>query len=84
MNVVSIFLDEDSMKATNGAYGIVSSFSDNFKEQYINKQMLLEELQKKLNLSAEALCTLPDGADRLGPTIEWQVLKSLFEEIKGI
>ena len=84
MNVVSIFLDEDSMKSTEGVYGIVSYSNHNFKEQYINKRMLLEELQKKLNLSAEALCTLPDGADRLGPTIEWQVLKSIFEEINAI
>ncbi len=90
MNVISIFLDEQSMIATNGNYGIVSNFSSaqpqqqRFTEQYVNKRMLVEDLQNKLNFSAENLVSLPDDADRVQATTEWQVLKSILEEVKAL
>jgi hypothetical protein len=89
MQVNSIFLDEESMSATNGNYGIVSNYQNGqpnsrFTIQYLNKFMLVEELQTRLNAIGQTLCELPADADRTANTAAWQMLKSILEEVKAL
>jgi hypothetical protein len=89
MNVNSIFLDVESLKETNSTYGIASSISgaqnySRFTEQYVNKFMLVEELQTRLNAQGQQLCELPPDADRTADTAAWQMLKSILDEIKAL
>ena len=89
MNVNSIFLDTESLKETNGAYGIASSMSgesnySRFTEQYVNKFMLVDELQTRLNALGQQLCELPADADRTADTAAWQILKLVLDEIKAL
>ena len=87
MQVNSIFLDEQSMIGTNGNYGIVSNYQNGqpnsrFTMQYLNKFMLVEELQTRLNAIGQTLCELPADAVRTADTAAWQMLKSVLDEIK--
>jgi len=89
MNVNSIFLDAESLKETNGTYGVASSMSgapnySRFTEQYVNKFMLVDELQTRLNALGQQLCELPADADRTADTAAWQMLKSVLDEIKTL
>jgi hypothetical protein len=89
MNVNSIFLDAVSLQSTSGMYGVVSSMCGEpnygrFTEQYVNKVMLVDELQTRLNELGQKLCELPDEADRTVATAEWQTLKSVLEEIRAL
>ena len=89
MQVNSIFLDVESMSGTNGNYGIVSNYQNGmpqsrFTEQYVNKRMLVEELQNRLNTIGQSLCELPSDADRTAETAAWQMLKSILEETKAL
>lgn len=89
MNVNSIFLDADSMQASGGTYGIASTMCgapnySRFTEQYVNKFMLVDELQTRLNALGQQLCELPADADRTADTAAWQMLKSVLDEIKAL
>lgn len=89
MNVNSIFLDAESLQSTSGSYGVASSMSgtpnySRFTEQYVNKFMLVDELQTRLNALGQQLCELPADADRTADTAVWQMLKSVLDEIKAL
>ena len=89
MNVNSIFLDADSMQASGGTYGIASTMCgqpnySRFTEQYVNKFMLVDELQTRLNALGQQLWELPADADRTADTAAWQMLKSVLDEIKAL
>ena len=88
MQLNSIYLDPKSLEETNGMYGIVAQMinmpatQQRFTDQYVSKVMLLDDLQNKLNSIAGDLCNLPEDGDRTAATAEWQILHSLYEEIK--
>ena len=89
MNVNSIFLDVESLNSTSGSYGVASSMCgapnySRFTEQYVNKFMLVDELQTRLLALSQRLCELPDDADRTADTAAWQMLKSVWDEIKAL
>lgn len=89
MNVNSVFLDVDSLANTGNMYGIVSGMTGQpnymrFTEQYVNKAMLVDELQNRLNIQAQVLCELPPDADRTADTAAWQMLKSILDEVKAL
>ena len=88
MNVNSIFLNSESLIATGGYYGVATTTpatfgaNKNFTDQYVNKFMLVDELQNKVNAAAEILAELPADADRTEATTQWRVLKSILDEVK--
>ena len=90
MQVNSIFLNPKSLEETGGCYGIVTAstgtvnIQQSFPEQYLNKFMLVQALQEKLNYAAEAMADLPEEADRTTATVESRVLKSIYEEVKQL
>ena len=89
MNVNSIFLDAESLQSTSGSYGVASSMNgapnySRFTEQYVNKFMLVDELQTRLNALGQQLCELPADADRTADTAAWQMLKSVLDEIRAL
>ena len=90
MNVNSIYLDPKSLEETGGYYGIVANqFSSagalqRFTEQYISKQMLVDEIQKLLNQQAQVLCELPEDGDRSASTAAWQQMKYILDEVTGL
>jgi hypothetical protein len=85
----SIYLDPKSLEETNGTYGIVAQITNTsasqqrFTEHYVSKVMLLDNLQNKLNDIAGNLCNMPEDGDRTSATAEWQMLRSVYEEIKA-
>ena len=88
MNVNSIFLDADSMQASGGTYGIASTMCgqpkySRFTTKYLNKVMLLDEVQNRLNAAAQTMAELPPDADRVAATTAWQVLNELYNDIKN-
>ena len=87
MKPMSIFLDPQSCANTANQYGLVSTLLDDesqqrFSEQYINKEMLLENLQNRLNQCANDMCNLPEGAELSNVTSAWIMGKSILDEIK--
>ena len=83
MNVNSIFLDPKTLQETGGCYGVVyenmptNLMQQRFTEQYINKQMLVDEIQELLNRQAQFICELPTGADMA-------MTKQLSDQVKAI
>ena len=90
MNVNSIFLYPESLNATAGAYGVVTAelslanIQKRFTEQYINKAMLIDELQQQLNQAAQTLCELPEDADHTAETITWKTLNNILQQVRAI
>lgn len=90
MNVRSIFLDPKSIEETNGCFGIVAEMmntvnaQERFTIQYLNKVMLVDEIQRKANEAAQAMAELPADADRVEVTTAWRVLNDLLNEIKAL
>lgn len=90
MSVNSIFLDPYSLEETGGYYGIVAvqmnsvGANGRFTEQYISKQMLVDEIQSLLNLQAEVLCELPEDGDRSAVTAAWQQIKNILDKVKEL
>ena len=90
MNVNSIFLDPKSMDETGGYYGVVSGnmptvgMQSRFTEQYVNKLMLVDEIQQLLNQQAQTLCEIPADADRTVETAVWLSTKQLLDQVKAL
>ena len=88
MQLNSIYLDPKSLEETDGTFGIVAQMTNTpaaqqrFTDQYVSKVMLLDDLQNKLNNIANDLCNLPEDGDRTATTAAWQMLRSVYEEIK--
>lgn len=91
MNVNSIFLDPKTLQETGGCYGVVCEnmptdlMQQRFTEQYINKQMLVDEIQELLNQQAQVICELPTGADEATKaSAVWLSTKQLLDQVKAI
>ena len=84
MSVKVINLDERSMNATSGQYGVVSAYqNDKFSEKYINLNMLIEDVQLKCDALAEMMAAPPENADIVAITSEWRGLHTFLGELKG-
>lgn len=87
MNVNSIILAPETLEKTGGNYGVVCGnmpvvgMQLRFTEQYINKQMLVDEIQKLLNQQAQDICSLPTGADSAVESAVWLSTKQLLDQV---
>ena len=89
MNVNSIFLDPKSLEETNNNYGIVrgsytGTINNPFTEQYLNKWMLVQELQLRLNNIGSSLVDLPEETDKLPLSIEYRTIKNILDQVRAL
>ena len=89
MDLNSIYLDRASLVESNDMYGVVARFRNTplmqqrFTDQYVSKDMLLDYLQDLLNSLAGDLCAMPEDGNRTATTAGWQMLHSVYEELKN-
>lgn len=90
MNVKSVFLDPKSLEETGGYYGVVSGslptvgLQSRFTEQYLDKNMLVYELQDRVNAQAERICELNGDCDQSIEKAVWLALKAVLDEVKAL
>ena len=85
LNVTSIYLNGDTLRTTDGSYGLVSMYvKPDFSEQYLSKEMLVREMQSWLNAIAEEVVSLPPEADRVEVTAKWKMMKAVLDNVSSL